>query len=191
MNTVLDAAVLVLNRLYQPVRVTSARTGFVLLVRGVAQAVDDSGDVFDFCGWAGTAARDGEDLVHTVSMALRVPRVVRLVRYDRLPGAALHLSHRNVMVRDRYQCQYCGATPGADQLNIDHVLPRCRGGRDSWENLVTSCRPCNLRKGRHTPEECNMRLSRQPSPPRWSALYQVLLRTGPTCKAWEPFLQAG
>jgi 5-methylcytosine-specific restriction endonuclease McrA len=116
---------------------------------------------------------------------------VRLVRYERVPGVVLHLSHRNVMVRDRYQCQYCGATPGAEQLNIDHVLPRCRGGRDTWENLVTSCRSCNLRKGRHTPDECNMRLARPPAPPRWSALYQVLLGTGPTCKAWEPFLQAG
>jgi 5-methylcytosine-specific restriction endonuclease McrA len=190
MNDVLDTSVLILNRLYQPVRVTTVRNGFRLLFRGVAQVVDDSGELLDLSMWARSGARDGDNLVRTASSEIRVPRVLRLLRYDGVHGAVVHLSRRNVMVRDRFQCQYCGATPGPEQLNIDHVVPRSQGGRDCWENLVTACRSCNLRKGGRTPDQSNMRLRRRPAAPAWSVVYRVLANDQGTIKAWEPFLQA-
>jgi len=191
MRDVLDTSVLVLNRLYQPVRVTTVRNGFRLLFRGVAQVVDDSGELLDLSMWARSGSRDGDNLVRTASSALRVPRVLRLLRYDGVHGAAIHLSRRNVMVRDRFQCQYCGATPGPEQLNIDHVVPRSQGGRDCWENLVTACMSCNLRKGARTPDQSNMRLRRRPAAPAWSAVYRILADDHGIFKSWEPFLQAG
>ena len=96
-----------------------------------------------------------------------------ITRYERLRRPVIRLSRKNLMLRDGHQCQYCARTPMVRELNIDHVLPRSRGGPDSWENLVTACRVCNLRKGRRTPEEAGMRLLRIPAPPRWSATTQL------------------
>jgi 5-methylcytosine-specific restriction endonuclease McrA len=94
------------------------------------------------------------------------------------------------MFRDSHQCQYCGKQPPIRDLNIDHVMPRSRGGADSWENLVTACRICNLRKGWKTPEEANMRLARRPFRPKWSMTAQILLGSGTKYREWEPFLKA-
>ncbi len=94
------------------------------------------------------------------------------------------------MFRDAHTCQYCGKRPPLRELNIDHILPRSRGGEDSWENLVTACRVCNLRKGWKTPEEANMHLARRPFRPKWSTSAQIILGSGWRFKEWEPFLKA-
>ncbi len=190
-NDVLNTSVLVLNRSFQPVQVTSARRAFTLLYKDAAQAMDELGETYDFCSWAATRPRDGDDVVCTVRWALRVPRVLRLVHYDRLPRAIVTLSHRNVMLRDQFTCQYCGSAPAHNELNIDHVIPRSQGGADSWENLVTACRPCNLRKGGRTPEQCGMRLIQPPSRPRWSIVREMMLEANGRYKEWEPFLKVG
>jgi 5-methylcytosine-specific restriction endonuclease McrA len=101
----------------------------------------------------------------------------------------VRLSRKNIMLRDGHQCQYCQKHLPVRDLNIDHVLPRSRGGADSWENLVTACRPCNLRKGRRTPEEAGMRLSRPPTTPRWNGSMLLLLGRPEPFKEWEPFLK--
>jgi 5-methylcytosine-specific restriction endonuclease McrA len=95
------------------------------------------------------------------------------------------------MLRDQYQCQYCGRRPSARDLNVDHVLPRSRGGADSWENLVISCRACNLRKGRRTPAEASMTLLSVPQRPRWSTATQIRLVMREPIEEWQPFLQTG
>jgi 5-methylcytosine-specific restriction endonuclease McrA len=115
---------------------------------------------------------------------------VHLLRYDRTPRVTVRLTRRNLMFRDAHQCQYCGKRPPLRELNIDHVLPRSRGGADSCENLVTACRVCNLRKGWKTPEEANMRLARRPFRPKWTMTAQILLGSGWKFKEWEPFLKA-
>ena len=115
---------------------------------------------------------------------------MHLLRYDRTPRVSVRLTRRNLMFRDGHTCQYCGKRPPLRELNIDHVLPRSRGGEDSWENLVTACRVCNLRKGWKTPEEANMRLARRPFRPKWSTSAQILLGSGWRSKEWEPFLKA-
>jgi 5-methylcytosine-specific restriction endonuclease McrA len=95
------------------------------------------------------------------------------------------------MMRDGWQCQYCGHTGSTRELNVDHVMPRSRGGRDSWENLVIACHPCNRKKGRHTPHEAGMRLRSEPKKPRWSTAAQILMTTRAPFAEWHPFLGTG
>jgi len=191
MADVLHTPVLVLNRNFEPVQLTTARRAFVLLFGGTAQALDEAGETYDFDLWRSLPVREDDDAVSTVSGALRVPRVLHLHSYDRTPRVTVRLTRRNLMFRDAHQCQYCGKRPPVRELNIDHVLPRSRGGVDSWENLVTACRVCNLRKGWKTPDEANMRLARRPFRPKWTMSAQILLGAGASrFKEWEPFLQA-
>ncbi len=190
MSDVLSMPVLVLNRHFQPVQVTTAKRAFVLLYGGAALALDEDGESHDFELWRLLPLRDGDDELPIVGGSLRVPRVLHLHRYDRTPRVSVRLTRRNLMFRDAHQCQYCGKRPPLRELNIDHVMPRSRGGPDSWENLVTACRVCNLRKGWKTPEEANMFLARNPFRPKWTMSAQILLGSGWKFKEWEPFLKA-
>jgi 5-methylcytosine-specific restriction endonuclease McrA len=182
--------VLVVNRYFQPVQVTNARRAFLLLFGGAALAIDDLGELHDFPAWRTLPVRAKDDALPVVGGALRVPRVLHLRRYERMRRPVIRLTRKNVMLRDAHQCQYCGRQPPVRDLNIDHVMPRSRGGPDSWENLVTACRLCNLRKGWKTPEEAMMRLLRAPSVPRWSATMQILLGSPEPFEEWVPFLKA-
>jgi 5-methylcytosine-specific restriction endonuclease McrA len=190
MTEVLSLPVLVLNRFFQPVQVTTVKRGFVLLYGGAAAALDEAGEPYDFDLWRQLPVRDVDDGLPIVGGRLRVPRVLHLSRYDRTPRVSVRLTRRNLMFRDAHQCQYCGKRPPLRELNIDHVLPRSRGGDDTWENLVTACRICNLRKGWKTPEEANMSLARSPFRPKWTMTAQILLGSGSKFKEWEPFLKA-
>ncbi|MCL2722870.1 MAG: HNH endonuclease [Polyangiaceae bacterium] len=190
MTDVLSKPVLVLNRIFQPVQLTTVKRAFILLYGGAAYAVDEDGEEYDFELWRRLPVRHTDDALPIVGNALRVPRVLHLHRYDRAPKITVRLTRRNLMLRDGHQCQYCGKQPPLRDLNIDHVLPRSRGGADSWENLVTACRYCNLRKGWRTPEEANMRLARKPSRPKWSMTAQLLHAAATKYREWEPFLKA-
>jgi len=182
----LDTAVLVLNRVYQPIHVTSVRRAMSLLYQGVARAIDDEFRLLDFEGWAELAAAS-EDAIHTPTRAIRVPRVVVLVAHAHLPHHRVRFSRLNVYARDESACQYCGRRRARSELNLDHVIPRSRGGSTSWENVVCSCVACNLRKGGRTPEEAGMRLLRQPSRPRWTAVFRAAARRA-IHRQWIPFL---
>jgi hypothetical protein len=190
MTEILGKPVLVLNRFFQPVQLATVKRAFVLLYGGAAKALDEAGEEYDFDVWRGLPVRDDDDGLSIIGGALRVPRVLHLHRYDRTPKVTVRLTRRNLMFRDAHQCQYCGKQPPLRDLNIDHVLPRSRGGADSWENLVTACRVCNLRKGWRTPEEASMRLARKPFRPKWSTTAQILLGTAIKFREWEPFLKA-
>jgi 5-methylcytosine-specific restriction endonuclease McrA len=190
MADVLSLPVLVLNRHFDPVAITTAKRSFVLLYGGVASALDEAGEAYDFELWRSLPVRADDDALPIVGGVLRVPRVLHLHTYDRKPRVAVRLTRRNLMHRDGHQCQYCGKRPPLRDLNIDHVTPRSRGGDDTWENLVTSCRTCNLRKGWKTPEEANMRLARRPFRPKWTLTAQILLGNGERYEEWAPFLKA-
>jgi len=190
MTDVLDMPVLALNRSFVPVQVTTVKRAFVLLYGGAAYALDEDGESYDFELWRELPVRRADDGLPIVGGSLRVMRVVHLHRYDRTPRVAVRLTRRNLMFRDAHQCQYCGRRPPMRELNIDHVVPRSRGGDDSWENLVTACRVCNLRKGWKTPEEANMHLARTPFRPRWTMTAQIILGAGWKFKEWDPFLKA-
>lgn len=188
----LELPVLVVNRFFQPVQVTTARRAFLLLFGGAALAIDEAGDLHDFSGWRGLPVRAQlDDELPIVGGALRVPRVLHLRRYERMRRPTIRLTRKNLMLRDAHQCQYCARRPTVRELNIDHVVPRSRGGQDSWENLVTACRLCNLRKAWRTPDEASMRLLRTPAVPRWSTTTQILMAAPQPFKEWDPFLKAG
>lgn len=190
-HDVLDLPVLVLNRHYVPIRVTPVRRALVLLYTGHARALEPTGELLAFDEWSTLLPRHEDDAVQLIRGALRAPRVVHLTFYDRVPRLAIRLTRQNLMLRDQYQCQYCGQRPGPAELNLDHVVPRSLGGTDSWENLVVSCKPCNLKKGKKTPREAGMHLRRLPVIPRLSHAALLLRGLEPPFEEWHPFLETG
>lgn len=176
---------LVLNRSYHPVRITSAREAFTLLFCGRAESLDASYEPHDFAAWSRLHPEPGEPSIRTLRGPLRVPKVVLLRDYNRVPRTPLRLSRRNVFLRDGHRCMYCN--DAESELTIDHVLPKSRGGLSQWENLVACCRACNLAKGRRTPDEAGMKLREKPQRPTWTVVIQLDGLRDPL-PAWEPFL---
>ena len=159
--------VLVLNSTYEPMNVCSVHRAVVLLLKDKAEVVETAGG-----------------LVRSERSSLAVPAVIRLVNYVRLPRAdGKRVSRRAVLARDGFRCQYCGSTR---HLTIDHIIPRSRGGASSWENVVTSCAPCNVRKGACLPSEVGMWPSRKPRPPMPGDFVLAAQRVIP--EAWLPYL---
>jgi 5-methylcytosine-specific restriction endonuclease McrA len=183
----LESGVLVLNRVYQPVHVTSVRRAISLLYQGVARAVDEQFRLFDFQSWSALAAAAHQDVIRTVTRRIRIPRVIVLLTYEHLPKARVRFSRFNIYARDDSTCQYCGRRLPRSELNLDHVIPRSRGGSTTWENVVCSCVACNLRKGGRTPEEAGLRLKRPPSRPRWTPVFRSATRRA-FYREWMPFL---
>jgi 5-methylcytosine-specific restriction endonuclease McrA len=182
----LKSSVLVLNRSYLPVHVTTARRAFSLIFSGTALAVSRDYETFDFESWA-QLGPEGEGDVGTTSGRLRVPRVIVLKHFDRVPRRHVRYSRLNIFARDKFTCQYCGRKPARSELNLDHVIPRSLGGRTTWENVVASCVDCNRRKGGRTPAQARLRLLRQPMRPRWTPLVHHAASAG-RYEEWQPFL---
>jgi 5-methylcytosine-specific restriction endonuclease McrA len=183
----LNSTVLVLNHSYLPIHVTSVRRAFCMIYQDVARAVDEAYQTFDFEQWTQLSTH-GVETVGTPGGAIRVPRVIALLHFDRVPMRHVRYSRVNVFARDKFTCQYCGARPHRSELNLDHVVPRSLGGKTSWENVVCSCVECNRRKGGRTPEQARLRLLRRPTRPRFSPLAN-LVTTLACHEQWRPFLR--
>jgi 5-methylcytosine-specific restriction endonuclease McrA len=183
----LNSSVLVLNRSYLPIHVTSVRRAFAMIYQDLACVVNDRYETFDFEAWRRVRATATCDVIGTPSGSIRVPRVVVLCIFDRVPKRHVRYSRANIFTRDKFTCQYCGERPGRSRLNLDHVIPRSLGGRTSWENVVCSCVDCNRRKGGRTPEQARLLLERSPARPRWTPLMNVSA-TGAHYDEWRPFL---
>ena len=168
--TGLAGHVLVLNADFQALSVCSVERAAVLVLLREADLVE---------AHAGRALR-------AATTSLPWPSVVRLRGYVRVPYRKVLLTRRNLLRRDGHACQYCGAT---ERLTLDHVLPRSRGGPETWENLVAACTRCNNRKGSRTPEEAGMALGRPPFRPSHVMYMRDFL--GETEEAWKPYLFAG
>ena len=132
----LSTSVLVLNRLYQPVHVTSVRRAIILIYRGAAKAVDEQYQTFDFESWAELAVAIHHESIGTSSKRLRVPRVILLQAYDHLPRAKVRFSRLNIYARDSNTCQYCAQQLPRTMLNLDHVIPRAKGGRIAYREWL-------------------------------------------------------
>jgi 5-methylcytosine-specific restriction endonuclease McrA len=184
---VIDSAVLVLNRHFQPIHVTNVRRAFSLLFVGAAQVVDQEFRTFDFDSWAQLSAEIGEDVIHTVNRTIRVPRVILLQVYERIPRAKVRFSRHNIYMRDANTCQYCGRQLARVDLNLDHVIPRSQGGRTTWENVVCCCVACNVAKGARTPQRAGLRLLKTPTRPRWTPTFRAG-SDGARYREWLPFL---
>lgn len=172
MTSTLQRPTLVLNRNWQPVNVATVERALVMLWNESARVVDPADyQQYDWADWSRLRPAEGELFIQAVRMRLRVPEVITLTSYDRLPSAAVAFSRRNVFKRDHYTCQFCGVQPGTEELSIDHVIPRSHGGTSTWENCVLACVACNKRKADRTPREAGMQLRRQPIRPTWKPLY--------------------
>ncbi len=192
----LSSSVLVLNRLYMAVHVVSVRRAFGLLFRELAEVIhveqgqyanydfDSSREVSELRS-AFKAPHD--DWIRSVNFEIQVPRVIRLLTYDRLPKQAIRFNRRNIFARDGNRCQYCGRKFPTSELSLDHVNPRSRGGETTWENIVCSCVKCNVRKGGRTPQEAHMHLVKLPVKPKRSPLLSIKLGN-PKYESWKSFL---
>lgn len=192
MERILDQPVLVLNRLWQAVNTCSVRRAFTLLYQGQAQVVaTDGGSNFsthDFDSWRDWSATNPEpDMVKTISLSIRVPRIIVLLMFDRFPKKEVKFTRHNVFERDSNTCQYCGVHFEREDLNLDHVLPREKGGQTTWENIVCSCIPCNTRKGNRLPHQAGMQLIRKPKRPKWRPFVNISVSNQPH-DSWKHFL---
>jgi 5-methylcytosine-specific restriction endonuclease McrA len=182
-----DAHVLVLNKSYLPVHVTTVKRAFCLLYAGIAKAVNAQYETFDYESWSQITIERNDETLGLVDRVIKVPRVILLLAYDRVPKRRVRFSRYNIFARDKSICQYCGHRFSRSELNLDHVVPRAQGGTSTWENVVCSCHECNRRKGGRTPTEARMRLITQPRKPAWtppiSLSVPAVMR-----REWAPFL---
>jgi 5-methylcytosine-specific restriction endonuclease McrA len=194
----LNASVLLLNRQYMAIHVVDVRRAFGLLLRRLAEVIqieDGQWANYDFESWREISQLQAEfkdpnqDWIRSVSFEIQVPRVLRLLHYDRVPRQHVRLNRRNIFARDGNHCQYCGKRYPSSELSLDHILPTCRGGETTWENLVCACVKCNVRKGGRTPVEAGLKLIRKPIRPPRSPLLAIKLGN-PKYASWRTFLNA-
>lgn len=209
MTQVLQRPTLVLNRNWQAINVATVARALLMLWNDSAKVVDPFDyQLYDWHHWSQLVPDRSEPYIQAVRQRFRIPEVVALTKFDRIPSAAVTFSRRNVYKRDHFACQYCGRqwrsqhgnddrartsqvtsrpqhTAGDIDLTIDHVVPRAQGGESSWTNCVLACLDCNKRKADRTPEQAGMRLRAQPGRPSWKPLYsehQIRM------KSWSKFI---
>jgi 5-methylcytosine-specific restriction endonuclease McrA len=169
---VLNRPTLVLNRNWQPVGVSTVARSLVKVWNETARIVDPADyQQYTWQDWAELAPSDDEPAIRTRLARLRVPEVIVLTSYDRVPSKTVTFSRRNIFKRDRFTCQYCGRQPGSEELTVDHVVPRAQGGTSTWENCVLACIDCNAKKADRTPQQARMPLRSSPARPAWKPLY--------------------
>ncbi|HUJ62472.1 MAG TPA: HNH endonuclease [Kofleriaceae bacterium] len=162
---------LLLTRGYEPVKIISWQRAITLLALDKVDVVEEY-----------------DAVIRAVSLVIRVPAVVRLRKAFHRHAKPVKFSRVNIYARDRYRCQYCGVTCAIDELTYDHVIPRSRGGRTVWENIVSACYTCNRRKANRTPDEAGMKLRAMPSRPSWMPAVQIRVSTRSVPDAWRDYV---
>ena len=198
-DSALESNVLALNRLYLAIHVMSAKRAFCLLCKGLAEVIDTQDGAFvnyDFSSWQEVSEYrklftrgPNDDWVRTVTTEIQVPRIIRLLSYERMPKQTVKFNRRNIFARDHNQCQYCGKRFSTSDLSLDHVVPRSQGGGATWENIVCACLNCNIKKGGRTPKQANIKLIRKPEKPKRSPLLSQKL-TQEKYQSWKSFLDS-
>ena len=201
LSPALSANVLVLNKYYQAIRVVNVRRAFTMLCKEMAEVVHIDTDAtgqsrwqnFNFESWQEVSALkaefepDGFDWIHTVRFQIAVPKIIRLLVYEKLPRQDVKFNRRNIYARDSNKCQYCGRKFPTTELSLDHVKPKSQGGRSSWENIVCCCLKCNVKKGGRTPEQAHMHLITKPVKPKRSPVINIRL-ADQRYASWKQFL---
>jgi len=164
---ILNRSVLVLNTNYAPMDICTAR-------RAICLFYNEKIDILE----------SYKESVHSPSVTLSLPSIVKLKDFVHHHQMDVVLTRKNLIIRDKHQCQYCSTKK--KPMTLDHVLPKNRGGADTWENLVTACQPCNRKKGNRTPEEAHMPLNRWPKKPNKIHYFQQFIHEKQT--AWRPYL---
>jgi 5-methylcytosine-specific restriction endonuclease McrA len=163
--------VLVLNASYEPINICAARRAVVLVLKGVAMTEEENGHS-----------------LHAARFTMQLPSVIRLLEYRRIPHQTRALSRKNILLRDRNTCQYCGNVHASSELTLDHVVPRSRGGLSAWENLVACCHPCNRQKGNQLSHEAGMRLLREPRAFTLHTSRHIMRMIGRSDAKWRKYL---
>jgi 5-methylcytosine-specific restriction endonuclease McrA len=185
--------VLVLNKSWRPVGIVSLERALNKVFSEYhngepkARIIDCANDfaTMTWADWSAMKPKEGEEGMLSVNAIFRVPTVIQLTKYDKLPHQKIHYCRRTVYKRDNYTCQYCGCKPGSEELTIDHVLPRSQGGLTTWGNCVLACVGCNSKKADRTPERAGMKLLKKPQKPKYN-----LFKGDYRVKDWEAFLGA-
>ena len=192
----LDCNVLVLNKNYMAVRVIGVRRAFSMLLRKIAEVIsieDGAYYNYDFESWCEVSelhrsfAPREHDWVSAINFHIAVPRIIRLISYDRLPKRNVKFNRRNIFDRDRNKCQYCGKNFATSELSLDHVVPKSKGGKAEWINIVCACFKCNSKKGGRTPQQANMKLIKKPFKPKYSPLIHIHLGSK-RYQSWRHFV---
>jgi 5-methylcytosine-specific restriction endonuclease McrA len=163
--------VLLLNITYEPLRIIDWKRAITMLCLGKVEVIEEY-------------SRD----IHSVSFTIRLPSVVRLLRMVKRPRTPVKFSRQNIYARDRYKCQYCGNRFSSEDLTYDHVIPKSRGGKTQWKNIVTCCIDCNRKKGGRIPSEASMRLIRKPKRPTWVPAIRITIGFREIPQTWRDYL---
>jgi 5-methylcytosine-specific restriction endonuclease McrA len=163
--------VLLLNITYEPLRIINWKKAITLLMLGKVEVLEEYGTE-----------------VHSVSFTLKLPSVVRLLMMAKRPRTSVKFSRQNIYARDKYCCQYCGRKFPVEDLSYDHVIPKSRGGKTVWTNIVTACMRCNRKKGGRTPKEAKMHLIRKPTQPKWLPSLRVTIGFREIPTTWRDYL---
>ncbi len=185
--SVANEDVLVLNRAWQPIN-------FIPLPQAINKILNEKARIIDaregyvpktWEEWKLCRPTEGDETITTVSYVVRLPRVIVVNEYNKVPNHKTAFSRKQIYKRDDCTCQYCGCRPGTSELSIDHVTPKCQGGTTTWENCVLACVKCNARKAGRTPQQANMKLLKKPIKPTLSNLRRAGIMR---CKTWADFL---
>jgi len=182
--------VLVLNRAFVPMHIIDWKDCMTHLVRESAHAVDREFMAYTLPDWINFSMTNAEDYskIKTVRYPIAIPEVITLTRYDRLPDKEVKYSRENLFKVYKYKCCYCGKSFKERELEIEHVIPKSKGGKSLWTNTVTACRPCNQQKANRTPEEAGMHLLVKPAKPKWLNPLTHISWDNHPCKSWEHFI---
>jgi len=193
----MQSSVLVLNRMFVAIQVMSVKRAFCLLCKDLAEVVNVENGAYvsyTFDSWrdasqfkAEAERSEHDDWIRAVNFDILVPRVVRLLQYDKFPKNVIKFNRRNIFLRDENRCQYCGHKFSMHHLSLDHVMPRSQGGLTNWENIVCACLTCNVRKGGRTPSQAGMKLFKKPVKPKRSPMLSHQLNLE-KYKSWRNFL---
>lgn len=195
----LESSVLVLNKFFMALHVVSAKRAFALLCKETAEVIsidDGKFSSYNFENWrdvslykakSGLPEEDNASWIRTVSFEIEVPKIIRLLFYDKLPQSNVKFNRRNIFARDENKCQYCGQRFPTSELSLDHIVPKTYHGKTTWTNIVCACTECNKKKGGRTPEQAGMKLKQKPVKPKHSPILSLKLRSD-KYRSWKQFL---
>lgn len=182
---------LVLNKGWTAISIMPVKKAVTKVLSDLAKIMDEDYVLYDFEEWMKLPVRDGERFIQSANQQIRVPQIIVLSDYDRLPHREVKLTRRNLLIRDNFTCQYTGKPISMDTATIDHVRPRSKGGNSTWENLVMCCLDVNAQKADRTPQEAGLKLLKQPVKPKWSPVYARFARLASSNipEIWEKFIK--
>lgn len=183
---------LVLNKGWTPISIMPVKKAITKVMSDLARIVDpDDYQLYTFEDWMSLPVKEGEPFISTSHAKVRVPEIIVLQEYEKLPQREVKLSRRNLLIRDNYTCQYTGKRINMDTATMDHVIPRSKGGGSTWENLVMCCLDINAKKADRTPDEAGLKLLKKPERPKWNPIYARFARLASSAvpSSWSKFIK--